>query len=225
MVSPDSRVSVPAQFEALGKQDSFAVLKALAEASAVFIALTFVGGWSYLSSYFKTFGINPLDLDFSIPVVSTLAVYVMYQTVWPLLVTGALIATLAVIARRGHRLTRSWIVAAFGIVLFAVASAGLFRGRQVADWDMLDDPNSTALPYVAFATKVDFKGGAKPSCVEVGTLGSLDCKLLMHPKTTYYFFKPVSRVGADNLNLYMLCDSDLIAAQVQRGLGRNEVIK
>jgi hypothetical protein len=40
------------------KEDSFAVLKALGEASAVFIALTFIGGWSYLSSYFND---NPIS--------------------------------------------------------------------------------------------------------------------------------------------------------------------
>ena len=48
-----------AKAEAPGKGDSFAVLKALAEASAVILALTFVGGWSYLSSYYQTFGLNP----------------------------------------------------------------------------------------------------------------------------------------------------------------------
>jgi len=62
------------------REDPLPVLKALAEAAAVFVALTFVGGWSYLASYYKTFGLNPLELEISIPVVSTIAVYVLYET-------------------------------------------------------------------------------------------------------------------------------------------------
>ena len=57
MASVAPRVSVPAA-PAMAKEDSFAVLKALGEASAVFIALTFIGGWSYLSSYFND---NPIS--------------------------------------------------------------------------------------------------------------------------------------------------------------------
>ncbi|MGD0778854.1 MAG: hypothetical protein ABSC05_39260 [Candidatus Solibacter sp.] len=217
-------VSAPASSAAQVKDDPLALLKALAEASAVFLALTFIGGWSYLSSYYRTFGLNPLDFDFPLPVVCTIALYVLYEAVWPLFVGGIVVAILAITARRTHRLRREWIVAAICIVLVAVAAAGLLRGRQVADRDMLDDPTSQALPYVAFATKTEFKGGAKPSCIEWNSLGSPDCKLLMHYKSTYYFFKPVSREGQDNLLLYMLFDADLIAAHEQRGIDRNEKV-
>ena len=58
MASIAPRVSVPAAPAMPAKEDSFAVLKALGEASAVFIALTFIGGWSYLSSYFND---NPIS--------------------------------------------------------------------------------------------------------------------------------------------------------------------
>jgi uncharacterized membrane protein YhaH (DUF805 family) len=217
--------SAPASSAAQAEDDPFALLKALAEASAVFLALTFIGGWSYLSSYYRTFGLNPLDFDFPVPVVCTIALYVLYQAVWPLLVAGVVVAILAMAARRTHRLRREWIVVAICIVLFAVAAAGLLRGRQVADRDMLDDPTSQALPFIAFATKAEFKGGARPACIEWNSLGSPDCKLLLHYKGTYYFFKPVSKEGQDNLLLYMLFDADLIAVHEQRGIDRNEKVQ
>lgn len=216
MASVAYGASTPAHAEAPGKDDSFAVLKALAEASAVILALTFVGGWSYLSSYYKTFGLNPLELDLSIPVVSTISVYVLYESVWPLFVLAGLLVTLALVARRLHRLGRGWIVAALGVILLTVAAAGLVHGRRVANQDMLDV--SSTLPYVSFATKQKLSG---PSCLDSGTFGSLDCKLLLHYKSAYYFFQPVPRERTGNMNLYVLSESDLAAVHVQRGLDRN----
>jgi uncharacterized membrane protein YhaH (DUF805 family) len=213
-----ARVEAPARPDApAAKEDSLAVLKALAEASAVFLALTFVGGWSYLASYYKTFGLNPLELDLSIPVVSTIAVYILYESVWPLFVTGALIAALALVTRRLHRVGRGWVVAALGILLLMVATAGVVRGRQGANQDMLED--SRTLPNVAFASRLM---NPEPSCVDSGTFGSFDCKLLLHFKNTYYFFQPVPKVGMGSINLYILSDSDVIGVHVQRGLDRNE---
>jgi hypothetical protein len=202
------------------KEDSLSVLKALAEASAVFIALTFVGGWSYLASYYKTFGVNPLELDISIPVVSTIAVYVLYESVWPLFVAGALILAIAIVARRMPGTGHGWTVAALGMLLLSTAIAGVFRGRQVANQDTL--ATSRNLPNVAFASKLT---NPEPSCVEHETYGSMDCKLLLHFKGTYYFFKPVRGSGIGSLNLYMLSDSDLVGVHVQRGLDQNEEVK
>jgi uncharacterized membrane protein YhaH (DUF805 family) len=216
MASVASFAPTPAHGEAPGKDDSFAVLKALAEASAVILALTFVGGWSYLSSYYKTFGLNPLELDLSIPVVSTISVYVLYESVWPLFVFATIFVALVLAARRLHWLGRESIVAALGILLLTVAAAGLVHGRQVANQDMLEE--SRTLPYVSFATKQRLSG---PSCLDSGTFGSLDCKLLLHYKSAYYFFQPVPKERAGSMNLYVLSESELAGVHVQRGLDRN----
>ena len=177
------------------KEDSLSVLKALAEASAVFVALTFVGGWSYLASYYKTFGLNPLELDIPIPVVSTIAIYALYESVWPLFVAGALIVALAIVARRSRGLGRGWVVAALGVLLLTAATAGVIRGRQIANQDTLAD--SVNLPNVAFASK------------------------LKDPEPSYYFFLPVPGAGVGSMNLYVLSDSDLVGVHVQRGLDQN----
>lgn len=202
--------------------DSFAILKALSEGAAVFVALSFVGGWSYLSAYYRTFGLNPLEFEFSLPVVCTSALYALYQAEWPLYVGGVLVAAMPVIARRIPGNLRGWIAATISILFVGVAALGAFEGRVTANVDMLDDPNSEALPYVAFATKLEFKGAARPSCVEWNSLGAPDCKLLAHYKGTYYFFKPVAKKGQANLLLYALSESDLLATHIQRGLERNE---
>jgi len=216
MASVASGVPTPAQAETPVKDDSLAVLKALAEASAVILALTFVGGWSYLSSYYKTFGLNPLELDLSIPVVSTISVYILWESIWPLFVLAVLLVALALAGRRLHRLGRRWIVAALGVLLLTVAAAGLGRGRQAANRDMLDE--SRNLPNVAFATKQKVPG---PPCVEHGTFGGLECKLLLHQKSNYYFFRPVPKEGGDNVDVYALSDSDLAGVRVQRGITLN----
>ena len=202
------------------KGDSFSVLKALAEASAVFLALTFVGGWSYLASYYKTFGLNPLELDIPIPVVSTIAVYVLYESVWPLFVAGVLILAMAIVARRLPGPGRGWTVAALVVLLFTTAIAGVFRGRQVANHDAL--AYSANLPNVAFASKLK---DPEPSCVGHETYGSMDCKLLLHFKGSYYFFQPVPVAGAGSINVYVLADSDLAGVHIQRGLGSNERVE
>jgi uncharacterized membrane protein YhaH (DUF805 family) len=220
MASVAPGVSVSAPETPAGKEDSLAVLKALAEASAVFVALTFIGGWSYLASYYKTFGLNPLELDLSIPVVSTIAVYVLFESVWPLFVAAALIVALALLARRLRNVGRGWMVAALGVLLLTVATAGVIRGRALANQDTLMD--SVDLPNVAFASKLK---DPEPSCVDFGTFGSFDCKLLLHYKNTYYFFLPVPKQGAGSMNLYMLSDSDLVGVHVQRGLERNARIE
>lgn len=211
MASVAVGVSAPSKPEVPVKDDSLAVFKALAEASAVFLALTFIGGWSYLSAYYKTFGLNPLELDFPIPVVSTIALYVLYESVWPLCVLTALFVALALLPRR--KLRGGWVVVALGVLLVTTSTAGLFHGRRVASQDMLNQ--SSTLPYVAFATKLRISG---PSCVDSGTLGSLDCKLLLHNKNSYYFFEPIPKEHAGNMNLFILADSDVAQVHIQRGI-------
>jgi hypothetical protein len=202
-----------------GKDDSFAVLKAVAEMSAVIVALTFVGGWSYLSSYYRTFGLNPLEFDLPISVVSTIPLYLLYESAWPLLFVFAalLVVNLPPTARWLHRFRREWILVVLGLLIFVISVAGLACGRNAANRDMINE--SPTLPYVSFATKQRLSG---PSCVDLGSFGSLDCKLLLHYKGAYYFFQPVPKGPAGSLNLFVLSDSDVSGIHVQRGLDRNE---
>jgi hypothetical protein len=108
------------------------------------------------------------------------------------------------------------------LLFLAVSIAGFFRGKRRATDDMLMD--SSELPYVAFSSRLAKTD--QPPCVDYQTYGSLDCKLLLHSKGTYYFFTPVptprdALTSGGNLDVYTLADSDVTGVHIQRGLERN----
>jgi hypothetical protein len=218
--SVERACAAPVQTPSDRKEDLFPILKALAEASGVYIALTFVCGWSYLATYYRTFGLNFLELDVSIPVTSTVAVWVLWAFGWrSLFVVGVPLLLLFFVHRfRGPR--HIWAISIIVVLLVAVAIVGVVRGSQEAGRDARED--STNLPYVAFASK---RSNPEPSCVDHEIYGSMDCKLLLHSKGIYYFFQPVVGDGVGSLNLYMLSDLDLVGVHVQRGLESNERVK
>jgi hypothetical protein len=206
--------------------DSLAFLKRLAEASAVFVGFTFIGGWSYLASYYRTFGLNALELDVPLPVVCTTAVYMLLSAVWPLAAIALILLGWwlgwIVFDRHLRRLPRSVPAVVLAFLFLTVTTAGVFHGRRRANNDMLTDSNE--LPNVAFSTKLVKTD--QPSCVDNQTYGTCDCKLLLHSKGTYYFFVPVPKpkdalTSAGNLNIYTLADSDVTGVHIQIGSDRN----
>jgi hypothetical protein len=209
---------------------SLAFLKSLAEVSSVSVGFAFVVGWSYLASYYRTFGLNPMELDLPLPVVCTTAVYVLYSAAWPWLLAAwpwlLLVVALSfgwLFFGRHLQFLRRHITAVFlAILLFAASFASVSLGRRYANEDMLID--SSELPDVAFSSKLAKTD--QPSCVDHETYGSADCKLLLHSKGTYYFFAPIPKskdalLGVGSLNVYALADSDVTGVHILRGLQRN----
>jgi hypothetical protein len=212
--------------------DPFSFLKLIAEASAVFAGVTFVAGWSYLASYYRTFGVNPMELDVSVPVASTMALHMLYGSVWPLLTLAIGIVVFAAVAHHyANRLRgyRWWIVALLVLFLFCSATAALIRGRRNANWDMVEE--SSNLPLVAFSSRSEAaKLGPpeQPSCVGYQNFGAMDCKLLLHSKGLYYFFRPIAKASADqtdNVDLFMIPESEVLGIHVQRGVDLRGVEK
>jgi hypothetical protein len=202
--------------ESAAKEDSLAVLKALAEASAVFVALMFITGWSYLASYYQTFGANPLELTIPVPVVATVGFDVLTAAKWPLITAGILLVAVAIFGHWVRRM-RGIIMTCLAMLLVASAGVGMSRGSLVANQDTRVD--SSSLPNVAFSSNL--QDPSQPPCVDYKTFGSFDCKLLMHFNNIYYFFQPVPQAaeGASmNLNLYLLPESSVTGVHVQRGL-------
>jgi hypothetical protein len=199
-------------------EDSFALFKSLAEASSVSLGFAFVVGWSYLASYYRTFGLNPLELDLPLPVVCTTAVYVLYNAVWPILVIAAPSFVWIFFGHYLKRFRRGVTAVSLAFSLFAVSLASASLGRQYANDDMLADSNG--LPNIAFSTRLAKTD--QPDCVDHETYGSLDCKLLLHSKGTYYFFIPIPNPGesltkSGNLNVYTLADPDVTGVHILRG--------
>lgn len=204
---------------------SLAFLKGLAEASAVFAAFTFVGGWSYLASYYGAFGLNVLEIDAGVPVVSTIFVHLLYNTPWkwPLIVITLLVAIREILPAQLRSRLAITTPPILCLLLFLTASAGLARGQSRALDDMTDE--SDALPLVAFNSKSDSED--LPSCVRHAIYGSPECKLLLHSKGNYFFFRPIPGPGkgtidATAVDLFILPDSEVAGVYVQRGISRSE---
>ncbi len=200
-------------------EDSLVFLKSLAEVSAVFVGFTYIGGWSYVASYYRTFGLNALELDLPLPVVCTTAVYMLFSARWPLLVIAALSLAWMLFVRRRKLNQRIVTVVVLVLLLLTVSAAGASYGRRQANDDMLAD--SSGLPNVAFSTRL--AENDQPHCVEYQTYGSSDCKLLLHTKGTYYFFTPIQNpdepfTKGGNLNVYTLADSDVTGVHILRGV-------
>lgn len=214
------------------ENDPFSFLKLIAEASAVIVGLSFVAGWSYLASYYRTFGLNPIELDIPVPVAGTMALHVLYDSVWPLPTVAVAIAVLVAAAHHfsSVRVThRWWVVAGLILCTFCSATAALMRGRHNANLDMTEE--SPNLPLVAFASK---SAGAKlgspeqPSCVSYENFGGMDCKLLLHSGGLYYFFQPIKKslVGkSDKLDLFMIPESEVLGVHIQRGVDLRNITK
>src|ERR1700685_4510870 len=63
MTEPSSR-----EAPAAGSPDE--ILKSIGEIAGVLTGLAFITGWLYWSTYYSAFGLNPLELNFSVAVVS-----------------------------------------------------------------------------------------------------------------------------------------------------------
>ena len=203
----------PASTDATG-ENSLSLLKSVAEISAIAVAIAFVYGWSYLGAYYRTFGLNPLEFDVSVPVIAATAVYALYNSKWILLTFAVFLVVIFLLGR-----SRILLLVLVSLLFVLTAWAGLDRGRDRANEDILTD--SSELPNVAFAAKISSKTETMdaPSCVGFENYGSMDCKLLLHLKNTYYFFQPVPQFGVrGNINVYVLFDTDLLGVHVQRGI-------
>ncbi|HEY7389812.1 MAG TPA: hypothetical protein VH640_14945 [Bryobacteraceae bacterium] len=196
-------------------EDALGGLKAVAEVSAIFVALAFVTGWSYMASYYMLFGLNPIELDFSVPAIASFAIHVIRHSGWPLPVAAILLSLLALLYPRLGAARRAWAGGCVAILLFTFATVGALRGRSAAAADMFDTSND--LPNVGFVSKTK---SVQPDCLGEGTT---DCKLLLHARSTYYFFEPISAAASSSvhdrsLNVYMAPDSEIVAVHLERGI-------
>jgi len=198
-------------------EDSFALFKSLAE------PLQFLSDspslWLVLPCLLLPhIRFESAGTGFALPVVCTTAVYVLYNAVWPILVIAAPSFVWIFFGHYLKRFRRGVTAVSLAFSLFAVSLASASLGRQYANDDMLADSNG--LPNIAFSTRLAKTD--QPDCVDHETYGSLDCKLLLHSKGTYYFFIPIPNPGesltkSGNLNVYTLADPDVTGVHILRG--------
>ena len=213
----------PATSTPAGRQDrnvvleGVAVFKPLIESLALVGALAFLAGWSYLSSYLSSFGLNPLELDVGSALASVFALHVLYRSVWPIALLAAILSAFAVFRvifplRKGPSpVLVATSIAIVSVVAFVIAGIGL--GRSNARADLFE--TSSRLPAVGFATDLT---GDYPACVAEGLM---ECRLLVHWKSTYYFFEPIRGArlpgAVYDIQLYALPDSHVKFVRYNRG--------
>jgi hypothetical protein len=203
--------------------DFWGVLKSVAETGALFAFFSFATGWSYLASYFNSFGFRPMELDITPSTASLFALTLVYRSGVYLLFAAVAVTTTMLgvpgIRRRLHLPRDARLLLFLCLVLFILFAVGTLMGRATARQDVYAD--SSRLLSVGFYTdaapREDF-----PKCV---TAPTIDCKLLIRTKGNYYFFKPIHKeTGGSStpdipfgLTIYALPESKVRFVQFQRG--------
>lgn len=181
-------------------------LKSLGEIAGVLTGIAFITGWLYWSTYYSSFGLNPLELGFSVAVVSVSPVQVMLRDLegaevaskWSLFV--ALVAYVAVNALLAalyvhYRTNRRPHDAGRARLLLLALAVGMFGGGYVLGrYDAaLDATCNSRLPDVAFLPSADHPPTEADNAATCVLDNELTCKLVLHANSTYYYFQSPAR--------------------------------
>jgi hypothetical protein len=171
----------------------FDLMKAIGEVATVVTGLSFISGWLYWSTYYSTFGLNPLELDFSAAVLSVSPIQVLVRD-WQserdavgLAIVSAFVVGLLLTGLFIHFRVNGYRRAGVVLLVIALGMCGLaFRlGRSDA---MLDLGCNSRLPDVAFVTSSQdplTEAVGAPDCV---VYSELSCKLVLHANSVYHYF-------------------------------------
>jgi len=169
------------------------VLQALGEAAGVVTGLAFISGWLYWSTYYANLGLNPLELDFPIAILSVTPLQVLWfdlqserdVVLWPMViafVVGCVLMGFFVYFRMSKRRRASLMLCLSAIF----ACAGAFKlGHHDAALDLSCD---SRLPDVAFVTGGDKPLTARDTPATCITDGDFSCKLVIHVNSIYHYF-------------------------------------
>jgi hypothetical protein len=246
MAGQDEPVLTPAQPGTPAPPDSlglFGILRSVAEIAGVFTGLGFIAGWFHLSSYYSAFGLNPLELDFSVTMISAFAVEVLCQSPIPLIVllVALLAATLFVFLRKSlykrggsrskvlldslavQKHSGLWVRMMLAVLAVGMGITGWTLGHRkaVSDWGC-----SSGLPSVAFLTDPKDAPKLEDGAAECIVDNKLSCRLLLHSKGTYYFFQPLcdpdnrTSQGTGSMIVFQLPDSQVRMVRVNRSFGQ-----
>jgi len=202
------------------------LFKKVAEASILLAALLYAMGWTYLYSYYKTFGLSLRELD--LPLQDSLVFsFRVVSDSW-LIATGfvlilAILASIASLERIQRALQTPWGVSAVFVLLLVAGSGlsvlGASVGTKHARSDVLETTSS--LPSVSVA--VD-PAQFQPYPEEYLAFNTLDYKLLLRTKENVFFFAPVKTTRSTavtrsrNFDVYVLPMSKIRSIRIQRGM-------
>jgi hypothetical protein len=189
----------------------FKYAKAIAESSALILALFFVAGWSYLQAFYRSFGIPVSDLGFQIHVSAFFVITVLREHWISALILFAL-AVAAAFVRRFRSMTQALIVVA---AFIAAALAGAQVGREHASRDA--QVNTTTLPFVVVHRKqIDTTEHCEDEDIHV---------LLFRNAGFVYIARPVLAIrdsddAPRNLRVCVIPESEISDLSLQVGLSK-----
>src|SRR5262249_12356687 len=129
------------------------MLKPVAEIAAIFGSLAFVAGWSHFTSYYYTFGLNPLELDLPVAFTSAFSLHVLYRSAVPILLlavaAGILVLLRRFFAAKPVSMERAAPMLLF-LILVLLGFLGNRSGARRARSDLFEE--SSTLPSVGFFT-------------------------------------------------------------------------
>jgi hypothetical protein len=212
------------------------ILKSIGEVAGVLTGIAFITGWLYWSTYYAGFGVNPLELGFSVAVVSVSPIQVVLRE-WQFASAAGYKALMAALG--GYMVLNIVLAAAFihyrtsrqphgpskARVILTALALGMFAGAYIlARYDAnMDSGCLSRLPNVAFltsATNPPTDADAAASCLD----NELTCRLVLHANSTYYYFEnPVCAEDAAGngagFAAAALPDSEVRMIRVQRHIG------
>lgn len=212
------------------------ILKSIGEIAGVLTGIAFITGWLYWSTYYSSFGLNPLELGFSVAVVSVSPIQVLLHDwkfaqvagYWTLMAAlgGYILLNIVLAVSFVHYRTSTHPRGPLKArVILGALAAGMFMGGYVLGrYDAgLDSGCLSRLPNVAFltsATSPPTDADAAASCLD----NELTCKLVLHANSTYYYFQnPVCAEDAASVaagfSTAALPDSEVRMIRVQRTIG------
>lgn len=203
--------------------DVWALLKAVTETAALFGFLLTVIGWSYLAAYYSFFTFQPMELDISSSVVFLFAVDALSRLLIPLIVIIAIILVLHLGRVKLPRLGGIGLLLILTLSTLGLHDLGSLLGRRSARLDIWN--TSSRLPSVGLYLRSSREG--YPSCASA-TNPTIDCRLLLHNKGSYYLIKPFDSAAVEepeagtatikNLEVYAVPDSEVQLVQYERGV-------
>jgi len=209
------------------------ILKSIGEVAGVLTGFAFVTGWLYWATYYSAFGLNPLELDFSVAVIAVSPIEVALRnwqssSVASWIVVFALLgyvglAILFVRFRTGrHPHNQFYAGGLLAVLAIGMFAGGWALGRHDAN---IDAGCFSRLPTVAFLTSAEHpptQADDAAPCLE----NYMACKLVLHQKNTYYYFPNPDCGSAGNtpatagagLSTAEIPDSEVRMVRVQRTL-------
>lgn len=208
------------------------LISGMAGSAVIFGGFLYVGGWSYLYQYYRSFGLELSDVD--IPVYDAL-IYSLPVIFHNKLVTVLIFALVLII---GLVFNSKWMKAKLPVavsllfMVILVTVYGLSRygaklGNEKARSDMvLETSNLSTVaiqvsPESSEMNKDDVAAMNRKDDIEaMSRLDKLEFKLLAHKKGQYFILRPFKgpSIEGTNVELIVIPESRVLKLRVQRGV-------